>query len=56
MNNTLAAQAQSIFIKHTIVLFLAVLFIVMIEEISLQTDPNFSIFKIVFEVVSAYGK
>jgi hypothetical protein len=55
MNNTLAQQAQGLFIKHTIVLFVAVLFIVMIEEIPLTTDPHFSIFKIIFEIVSAYG-
>jgi Trk-type K+ transport system membrane component len=55
MNNTLAAQAQNIFVKHTIVLFVAVLFIIMIEELPLTSDPNFSIFKIIFEIVSAYG-
>lgn len=54
-NNTLAAQAQSVFVKHTIFLFVAVLFIVMIEEVPLVVDPNFSIFKIIFEVISAYG-
>lgn len=53
--NTVGSQAQSIFMKHIILLFISVLFICMMEEVPLATDPNYSIFKIMFEVASGYG-
>ena len=43
------------FMRHFIFLFVGVLFICMIEEVPLRNDPNWSIFKIIFEVVSGYG-
>lgn len=53
--NTVGSQAQSIFVKHAVFIFIAILFICMIEEVPLRIDPNYSIFKIIFEVISAYG-
>jgi Trk-type K+ transport system membrane component len=53
--NTVGSQAQNIFVKHFMFVFLAILFISMIEEIPLVVDPNYSLFKVIFEVVSAYG-
>lgn len=53
--NTVGSQAQTIFMRHFIFLFIGVLFICMIEEVPLMNDPNWSIFKIIFEVVSGYG-
>ncbi len=53
--NTVGSQAQNIFVKHFVFVFLAILFIAMIEEIPLAVDPNYTLFKIIFEVVSAYG-
>lgn len=42
--------------KHFFFLFISILFICMIEEIPLAVNPNYSMFKIIFEVVSAYGR
>lgn len=53
--NTVGSQAQNIFVKHFVFVFLAILFISMIEEIPLAVDPNYTLFKVIFEVVSAYG-
>lgn len=53
--NTVGSQVQNVFVKHFLFVFLAILFISMIEEIPLAADPNYSLFKIIFEVVSAYG-
>jgi Trk-type K+ transport system membrane component len=53
--NTVGSQAQNFFVKHFVFVFLAILFISMIEEIPLAVDPNYSLFKVIFEVVSAYG-
>jgi Trk-type K+ transport system membrane component len=53
--NTVGSQVQNVFVKHFVCVFLAILFISMIEEVPLAVDPNYSLFKIIFEVVSAYG-
>jgi len=53
--NTYRTQAR-VLMAHNIVIILIILFLILaFEEESLTVDPNYSISKVVFEVVSAYG-
>lgn len=53
--NAIGAQAQGFFARHLVLLFVAILFICMIEDNALQINPYFSAFAIIFETISAYG-
>ena len=48
-------QARTLLIQDSIILFTIFILICIIEDNNLKTNPNYSIFKILFELTSAYG-
>ncbi len=55
-HNTVGTQIQGLFVRHFFVLFFVIFAIAIMEGHSMQSDPNYTIFKVIFEVISAYGK
>ncbi len=55
-HNTVGTQIQGLFVRHFFVLFFVIFAISIMEGYSMQSDPNYTIFKVIFEVISAYGK
>jgi len=53
--NTLTNQSKRMFFRDTAVAFIIFTIICISEESRLREDPNYSIFAILFEVISAYG-
>jgi len=54
-SNTIGSQATRVVMQHIFFIFAAMFAIFIIEAVSLQYDPNFSMFAVIFEVISAYG-
>ncbi|KJE95905.1 hypothetical protein CAOG_006299 [Capsaspora owczarzaki ATCC 30864] len=54
-SNTITSQAKRVMTQDSIFLFLAYLIIVSIETDHLEEDVSFTLFKILFDIISGYG-
>ena len=53
--NTVRAHAKGVLTQHVLWLFIAWTAVSIVEAGRIQTDPNFSAFSILFEIVSGFG-
>jgi potassium uptake Trk family protein len=53
--NSIRGQARKLLFKDFTWIYLAMVFVCFVEEDAISNDPDFAVFKVIFEIVSAYG-
>lgn len=53
--DSLAFQVSEVLTDNSFLVYLAIFVVTIIENDNLQSDPNFTVFKIIFELISGFG-